>query len=144
MSAAAAQPADPAPAPLRLPPREALRALLHSRLQVSLVDGRVLSGQLLAVDRSAALLLSGVTEHRTLPPTAEGHNVATYYPFSRVGGEEPGPAGGSGSGGARRARELASVLVPFRHVVGVELCDEDAAVWTHFAGVEVRDGVAVP
>ncbi|KAL1407119.1 hypothetical protein Q8F55_006533 [Vanrija albida] len=136
MSAAApSPPADP---------RAALHALLHARLRVTLTDGRVLSGQLLAVDRGASLLLSSVVEHRALPDTAAGANVAAYYPYSRRGGEEPGAAGGAGSGGLRRSRELASVLVPFRWVVSVEVDEGDAQVWAHFAGVHFSDGSAVP
>lgn len=126
-----------------LPPRAALQALLHTRLTLTLSDGRVLTGQLLAVDPSASLLLSSVTEHRRLPDTEAGHNVATFYPFSRVGGEEAGPAGGSGSGGLERSRELASVLVPFQHIAAVDMGEEDAGVWGHFCGVAFEDGRAV-
>lgn len=155
-------PARPAPRPPALPPQDALRALLHTLLHVTLQDGRVLTGHLIAVDARASLLLSSVRETRVLPPTDVGANVAKYYPFSRSeGGVSVGIGAGLGAGisGARgdvggpqgpqeegfvRERELASVLVPMRHVVAVEMGDEDADAWGRFAGVRFEGGVAVP
>lgn len=124
-----------------LPPRDALRALLHMLLNVTLNDGRILTGHLLAVDAKASLLLSSVRETRVLPPTEAGAKVAQYYPFSR---NEGGAAEGPSDGGYVRERELASVLVPMRHVVAVELSNEDAESWGRFAGVRFERGTAVP
>lgn len=154
-------PVRPAPRPAALPPQDALRALLHTLLHVTLHDGRVLTGHLIAVDARASLLLSSVRETRVLPPTDVGANVAKYYPFSRTeGGVSVGIGAGLGAGisGARgdvggpqraeegfvRERELASVLVPMRHVVAVEMGEEDADAWGRFAGVRFERGVAVP
>jgi small nuclear ribonucleoprotein (snRNP)-like protein len=135
-----------------MPPRDALRALLHSLLHVTLNDGRVLTGHLLAVDSSASLLLSGVRETRILPATEAGANVAQYYPWSRAEGGAAGGLGagigglhgGGDAGGQVREREVASVLVNMRDITAVELGEEDAGAWARFAGVPFEQGQAVP
>ncbi|BEI84672.1 hypothetical protein CcaverHIS002_0500730 [Cutaneotrichosporon cavernicola] len=122
-----------------MPPKDALRALLHTLLTVTLNDGRVLTGNLLAVDSSASLLLSSVRETRVLPPTVEGINVAQYYPYSRTDGEastEPG--------GEVREREVTSVLVNMCDIVAVEMGEEDAGAWSRFVGVAFEKEQAVP
>lgn len=147
------------PAPQRppaLPARDALRALIHSEIHVKLHDTRVLVGNLLAIDAQASLLMSSVRELRILPATPEGQNVARYYPFSRndsvttdglgagIGGLGSETGAGYDGRGEMRERELASVLVPMRHVEAVYLSAEDARAWGGFTGVQFGPEGAVP
>ncbi|KLT39085.1 hypothetical protein CC85DRAFT_305378 [Cutaneotrichosporon oleaginosum] len=137
-------PRGPSPRTPTMPPHDALRALLHAFLHVTLRDGRILSGNLLAVDASASLLLYDVHETRTLPKTDVGANVAQYYPWSRPRPEEGSHDPSDGDGGFVRRRELASVLVNMRDVAAVEMGEEDAASWSRFACVAFEKGQAVP
>jgi len=131
-------------------PAASLRALLYTPLRVDLVDGRMLSGHLLAIDDSASLLLSSVRERRILPETEVGRNVGKYYPYSKEGGDAQGALGAQE--GLQllqlhervRDRDLASVLVPIKHVVRVTVANEDIAAWARCEKVEIRDGRAVP
>lgn len=137
-----------------LPPRDALHALLHTPLTVSLTDGRRITGTLSAVDKYS-LLLSQAKETRILEGDI-GRNVAAYYPFSKDDGRQGGQGQelgeGAGVGSERerkdsselvRERDVSSVLVRFEHVTKVEIDEESAEAWGRFAGVEFEDGVAV-
>lgn len=133
----------PPAAPSTPPPPAALRALLHTRLAVVMTDGRTLVGHLLAIDSSASLLLSSVREHRALEDTPRGENIARFYPFSRNSDDLQRDQARNCERGRERERELASVLIPMKHVVSVTMSSDDATAWGRYSGVEFRDGVAV-
>ncbi|GMK58499.1 hypothetical protein CspeluHIS016_0505310 [Cutaneotrichosporon spelunceum] len=122
-----------------MPVADALRALLHTLLTVTLNDGRVLTGHLLAVDSSASLLLGSAQETRFLPSTEVGANVAQYYPWSRAEG-----VASTEPGGQVREREITSVLINMRDIVAVEMSEQDAGAWSFFTGTPFDKGHAVP
>lgn len=66
--------------PYALPIPEQIRALLQSKLAVTLPDGRLLRGTLTSVD-STSVLLTNVEELREI----KSENVRTYYPWSKDG-----------------------------------------------------------
>ncbi|RSH78703.1 uncharacterized protein EHS24_001599 [Apiotrichum porosum] len=138
-------PPPPLPPAAPLPPSAALRSLLHTRLTVTLTDGRVLFGTLLVIDAAASLLLTNVRERRILPQTPVGLNVAQYYPWSRENVNGNGEADSAEERpGQVRFRELSSVLIPMKEVVGVEIGEGDAESWGRFSGVVFDGGKALP
>lgn len=70
----------PAEGQFELPIPEQIRALLQSRLSVTLTDGRILRGTLTSVD-STSVLMSNVEELREV----ESENVRRYWPWSKDG-----------------------------------------------------------
>lgn len=103
-SAKAAYGPRPPAGEFALPIPEQIRALLQSRLAVTLADGRVLRGTLTSVD-STSVLMTNVEELREVASA----NVRTYWPWSKdginAGYDEDGGAGasaGSSAGGVGR------------------------------------------
>lgn len=70
----------PAEGQFELPIPEQIRALLQSRLTVTLTDGRILRGTLTSVD-STSVLMSNVEELREV----ESENVRRFWPWSKDG-----------------------------------------------------------
>lgn len=90
-----------------LPIPEQIRALLQSRLAVTLADGRVLRGTLTSVD-STSVLMTNVEELREVASA----NVRKYWPWSKdginAGYDEDGGAGaGAGASAGGVGREAA-------------------------------------
>lgn len=97
----------PGPGEYALPIPEQIRALLQSRLAVTLTDGRELRGTLTSVD-STSVLMSNVEELREV--TSE--NVRRYWPWSKDGinagydGDVEGRGAGASAAGVGRESDL--------------------------------------
>lgn len=95
----------PAPGEFELPIPEQIRALLQSRLSVTLTDGRELRGTLTSVD-STSVLMSNVEELREV----SSENVRRYWPWSKDGinagyEDAPAPQAAAGVGQAEGAQD---------------------------------------